>query len=88
MKHETHSPRRGLSLHEAALYIRCSVDKFNALMSQGRMPQPRLIDNVRSWDVHELDVYYDALPRDERTAAERKPGFVQGQRRPGQIEPA
>jgi len=74
-------------LLEAAVYVRVSPNKFTALMDAGRMPQPRIIDDVRVWDVQELDIYFDALPRDERTADQRRPA-VKGQRRPGQIEPA
>lgn len=81
-------PRRGLTLLEAAVYVRVAPNKFTALMDEGRMPQPRVIDDVRVWDVQELDIYFDALPRDQRTAAQRRPGYVKGQRRPGQIEPS
>ena len=85
---QSDGPRRGLTLLEAAVYVRCSPNSFTELMDSGRMPQPRLIDGVRVWDVRELDIYFEALPRDQRTAKERRPGHVRGQRRPGQIEPA
>jgi hypothetical protein len=77
-------PRRGLTLLEAAVYVRCSPNKFSALMDEGRMPQPRVIDGARVWDVRELDIYFEALPRDRRTPKQRAPG----QRRDGQIPPA
>lgn len=79
----TEVPRRGLDLLEAAVYVRVSPNKFTALMDAGRMPQPRIIDGVRVWDVRELDIYFDALPRDQRTPGQRQAG-----RRPGQRPPA
>lgn len=79
------APRRGLTFLEAAVYVRVSPDKFTALMDSGRMPQPRLVDEQRVWDVRELDIYFDALPRDGRSARQRQPG---SRRQNGQIEPA
>jgi hypothetical protein len=68
-------PRRGLTLTEAAGYIGVSVDKFNQLLGTGRMPRPKLIDNVRRWDIEALDVYWQGLPDDERSDAERAARF-------------
>jgi hypothetical protein len=76
-------PRRGLTLIEAAVYVRVSPHKFTALMDAGRMPQPRLIDDLRVWDVKELDVYFEAMPRDQRTPSQRNPAA----RRAGQLPP-
>jgi len=76
-------PRRGLTLLEAAVYVRVSPNRFTALMDEGRMPQPRIIGGKRVWDVVELDIYFEAMPRDERTLKQRQPA-----RRPGQRPPA
>lgn len=71
--------RRGLVLADAAFYVGVSVDKFKALLADGRMPKPKRIDDLRRWDVEALDIYFDLLPDDERSAAERAP---QGARQP------
>ena len=81
---DTSQPRRGLTLLEAAVYVRVTPNKFTALMDAGRMPQPRMIDDVRVWDVRELDIYFEALPVDKRTRQQRHPA----QRRAGQLPPA
>lgn len=68
---------------EAALYVGVSVDKFNVLLGDGRMPKPKLIDDKRVWDVEALDIYFAALPEDQRSDAQRTPAA----RRAGQREP-
>jgi len=62
-------PRRGLSRDEAAIYIGISPGKFEDMVDDGRMPQPRWIDNRKVWDVRELDLSFDALPRHGPAAA-------------------
>ena len=57
-------PRRGLSRVEAAMYIGVLASKFDQLIADGRMPEPRRIDNRKVWDVRELDLCFDELPRD------------------------
>jgi len=59
------TPRRGLSLVEAALYIGVSPTKFDQMVADGRMPMPRRIDARRIWDIHALDISFDALPGGE-----------------------
>jgi excisionase family DNA binding protein len=59
------TPRRGLSRTEAAIYLGISPSKFDQLVDDGRMPRPRMIDNRKVWDVHELDVAFDDLPRED-----------------------
>lgn len=86
MKATATAPRRGLNLVEAAGYIGVSVDKFNQLVGTGRMPRPKLIDNARRWDVEALDVYWRALPDDERSDAERAAQFGRGVKRPAPRE--
>lgn len=55
-------PRRGLSRTEAAIYIGVSTGKLDETVRSGRMPGPKRIDGRKVWDVHELDVAFDALP--------------------------
>jgi hypothetical protein len=65
--------QRGLALVDAAFYVGVSVDKFKALLADGRMPKPKRIDDIRRWDVEVLDIYFSQLPDDERTDAELSP---------------
>ena len=58
-------PRRGLSRTEAAIYLGISPSKFDELVKDGRMPRPRLIDCRKVWDVYELDMAFDELPRED-----------------------
>ena len=55
-------PRRGLSRDESAMYIGISPSKFDELVADGRMPQPRIIDRRMVWDRYELDAAFSALP--------------------------
>jgi hypothetical protein len=57
-------PRRGLSRTEAALYLGISPSKFDELVNDGRVSRPRLIDTRKVWDVFELDLAFEELPRD------------------------
>ena len=54
--------RRGLDREEAAAYVGISATKFDELVADGRMPQPKKIDARRIWDVRQLDAAFDALP--------------------------
>jgi hypothetical protein len=58
-------PRRGLSRVEASIYLGVSPSKFDELVKDGRMPRPRLIDSRKVWDVYELDMAFDELPRQD-----------------------
>lgn len=58
------APRRGLSRVEVAIYIGISPSKFDQMVADGRMPRPRRIDGRKIWDVHEVDCYFDDLPRE------------------------
>lgn len=74
----TASPRkqrqqRGLTLVDAAHYVGVSINKFKALLADGRMPPPKRIDDIRRWDVDVLDIYFSQLPDDERSDAQRSP---------------
>ncbi len=63
-------PRRGLSHDEAAMYIGISAGKFDEMLTDGRMPAARRIDGRKVWDVRELDLAFDALPRDNIVPAQ------------------
>jgi excisionase family DNA binding protein len=56
---------RGLSREEAAEYIGVGASKFDQMVADGRMPQPKIIDARRVWDRHRLDSAFDALPDKE-----------------------
>ncbi len=58
---------RGLSRLESAAYVGVSPTKFDEMVLDGRMPQPKVIDSRRVWDVRALDRSFDALP-DRETA--------------------
>jgi predicted DNA-binding transcriptional regulator AlpA len=62
-------PRRGLSRDEAAMYIGIGITKFDEMVEDGRMPRPRRIDGRKVWDVRELDLSFDELPRVETPAS-------------------
>jgi predicted DNA-binding transcriptional regulator AlpA len=56
---------RGLNREEAAEYIGVGASKFDQMVSDGRMPPPKIIDARRVWDRHRLDSAFDALPDKE-----------------------
>jgi hypothetical protein len=62
-------PRRGLSHDEAAMYVGVSPGKFDDMIDDGRMPMARRIDARKVWDVRELDLAFDVLPRDDAAPA-------------------
>ncbi len=47
----------------AADYVGCSPRMFDGMVDKGEMPVPRLIGSKKIWDRHELDEYFDNLPR-------------------------
>ena len=57
-----HAPRRGLSRIEAAIYVGIGTTKFDEMVSDGRMPRPRLIDSRKVWDIRALDMAFEDLP--------------------------
>ena len=52
---------RGLSKTEAAKYIGVSPSLFDAMVKDGRMPQPIPINSRRVWDRVKLDAAFEAL---------------------------
>jgi hypothetical protein len=67
------APRRGLDLVDAAGFVGVGVNKFRDLVARGLMPRPKLIDDRRVWDVDALDIYFSALPEDDRADSARTP---------------
>ena len=55
-------PPRGVNREESAEYIGVSPSKFDQLVADGRMPQPRVIDARIVWDRHELDLAFKCTP--------------------------
>jgi hypothetical protein len=47
------------------MYLGISPNKFDDMVEDGRMPRPRVIDGRKVWDIYELDVSFDDLPRAE-----------------------
>ena len=61
---QTPLPRRGLRRPDAAAYIGVGQSKFNEMVADGRMPQPKHIDGCVIWDVRELDLAFDQVTDD------------------------
>ena len=57
--------RRGLTHDEAAMYVGISPGKFDQMLADGRMPTPRRIDGRKIWDIRDLDMAFDLLPRED-----------------------
>ena len=57
--HET----RGRGRVAAANYVGVGLTKFDEMVADGRMPQPRKADTRLVWDVYELDAAFEALPQ-------------------------
>lgn len=53
---------RGLSREQAAQYLGISATKFDEMVGDGRMPQPKRIDARAVWDRLALDTSFEALP--------------------------
>lgn len=56
-------PPRGLPHDEAARYVGVSPSKFDELVGDRRMPQPRKIDGRVVWDRVELDIAFSDFPK-------------------------
>jgi predicted DNA-binding transcriptional regulator AlpA len=57
-------PPRGLSRLMAAAYVGISATKFDELVRDRRMPQPKRVDSRKLWDRYELDEAFNSLPDD------------------------
>lgn len=53
---------RGLQREVAARYVGISPTKFDEMVSDGRMPGPKMIDRRKVWDRLALDAAFDDLP--------------------------
>jgi hypothetical protein len=60
----TSLPRRGLSREEAAMYLGISGSTFDEMRLNGQIEPPRLIKGRKLWDIRDLDMAFDALPRE------------------------
>ncbi len=58
-------PPRGLSREQAAAYVGVGTSLFDAMVRDGRMPQPKEINSRRVWDRLQLDAAFSALPDTE-----------------------
>ena len=55
---------RGVNRFQASIYVGVSVTKFDQMVVQGRMPQPKRIDGRKVWDREALDLAFSELPED------------------------
>lgn len=66
-------PWRGLSREEAAQYIGVGTSLFDAMVKDGRMPQPMTVRTDptgttrprKIWDIRKLDAAFDAIYGDD-----------------------
>jgi hypothetical protein len=61
----TSLPRRGLSREESAMYLGVSGGTFDQGRAGGLIPPPRVWGGRKLWDIRDLDLAFDALPREE-----------------------
>lgn len=62
-------PPRLIGREAAAAYVCLSPTIFDKLVGEGRMPKPRqLSPHRKAWDVRELDLAIDNLPKDGESA--------------------
>ena len=47
------------------MYLGIGVGLFDELRSAGKVAPPRLIGARKLWDIRDLDVAFDALPRED-----------------------
>jgi hypothetical protein len=50
------------------MYLGISGTTFDDLRRQGQIEPPRLIGGRKLWDIRDLDVAFDALPREDAPA--------------------
>jgi len=67
---ELRLPPRGLSRIEAADYVGVSPSLFDTMVTDGRMPGPKLINSRTVWDRFALDRAFDQLPNRDQAADE------------------
>jgi hypothetical protein len=57
------------------MYIGISASKFDELVANGTMPRPVRIGGRKVWDIRDLDLAFDALPREDDRDAEASNTF-------------
>jgi predicted DNA-binding transcriptional regulator AlpA len=55
-------PPRIVSREEAAAYVCLGDTKFDLLVRDGTLPQPKMLGGRKVWDVRALDRAIDAIP--------------------------
>jgi predicted DNA-binding transcriptional regulator AlpA len=65
--------RFGLSREEASEYVGVGHTLFDAMVADGRMPKPYLINTRRVWARLELETAFVKLPKDEEGAVHSDP---------------
>ncbi len=61
--HDAHAyPPRGLCRAEAARWIGVGTTLFDEMVTDRRMPKPKIINSRRLWDRIELDAHFTDLP--------------------------
>lgn len=64
----TSLPRRGLSREESAMYLGIGPGLFDEMRAAGKIEPARLIKGRKLWDIRDLDMAFDALPREDAPA--------------------
>lgn len=64
---------RGLARQAAAEYVGVGLSKFDEMVGDGRMPQPRMVDRRLVWDRLELDAAFEDLPQRQADGSTREP---------------
>ena len=69
---------RLINREAAAAYVGVSANTFDDMAEKGLMPKPRILPGYRrkAWDVRELDIAVDALPRDGEELAAVDEGWT------------
>ncbi|KZK76336.1 hypothetical protein PsW64_05060 [Pseudovibrio sp. W64] len=61
-------PPRGLGRVDAAKYIGISASLFDELVAKRLMPDPKMMNTRKVWDIRELDRAFDELPHSNQSA--------------------
>ena len=67
------SEKFGLSRAEAAAYVGVSIDKFDEMVKDGRMPKPKTIDARRVWARSTVEKFFAELPEEGQTPKKPSP---------------
>jgi hypothetical protein len=54
------------------MYFGISGGTFDRMRDDGLIPPPRMIGGRKLWDIRDLDMVFDALPREDAPLAPRK----------------